>query len=275
MPERTALIYCYDGSFEGLLCCVFESYDQDELPSDILPQDADLPLLLPIKTIITDKERARRVRQSIPAKMGHQAYDVVRRAFLTCHPQKELLILQFLRLGYQCGPSIMRRLTDETVHALFTAVLHLDNEAGLLRGFVRFSEANGALTALIEPKNTVLPLIARHFCERYPNEKFLIYDKVHRMALLHANRKWTITGVEEYGQPAPGEEELKYRALWQLFYDTIEVEGRHNERCRMTHMPMRYWSCMTEFARDLPAGGNTALPEGASLLTSANGEDEV
>lgn len=26
----------------------------------------------------------------------------------------------------------------------------------------------------------------------------------------------------------PDAEERKYRALWRLFYDTIEVEGRHN-----------------------------------------------
>jgi hypothetical protein len=43
------------------------------------------------------------------------------------------------------------------------------------------------------------------------------------------------------------EKELAFRELWQLFYKTIEVEGRHNETCRMSHMPKRYWKYMTEF----------------------------
>lgn len=264
MPERSTLMYCYDGSFDGLLCCVFESYDKNELPLDVLPEGASLPLLLPVKTIVTNKEKARRVLLSIPKKMGRDALDFVRHAFLTCHPQKDLLILRFLRLGYRCGPSVMNRLTDEDVHTLFSAVRHLEHEAHLYTGFVRFSEASGALTAQIEPKNIVLPLIAPHFCERFPNERFLIHDKTHNMALLHQNHSYAITAVEDLTLPDPSEEEQKFRALWRLFYDTIEIQGRHNPRCRMTHMPKRYWNCLTELSRDMP--GNTAgLPTSLAL----------
>ena len=31
------------------------------------------------------------------------------------------------------------------------------------------------------------------------------------------------------------------------FYDTIAIRERENPRCRMTHMPKRYWGTMTEF----------------------------
>ena len=55
MPDRRAVIapgpgvtvYVYDGSFDGLLCCVFESYAARELPADVLADTAELPLLLP------------------------------------------------------------------------------------------------------------------------------------------------------------------------------------------------------------------------------------
>ncbi|NRY56440.1 hypothetical protein [Clostridium acetobutylicum] len=36
MPNRSNLIYYYDGSFEGLMCCVFESYEKNEIPVNIL-----------------------------------------------------------------------------------------------------------------------------------------------------------------------------------------------------------------------------------------------
>lgn len=260
MPERSTLIYCYDGSFDGLLCCVFESYDKKELPLDILPEGAPLPLLLPVQTVETDREKARRVLLSIPEKMGRDALGFIRRAFLTCHPQKELLILRFLRLGYCCGPPVMNRLTDESVHALFAAVRHLENEAHLYKGFVRFSETNGILAARIEPKNIVLPLIARHFCERFPNERFLIHDKTHGMALLYQNHTWTIAGVQEFELPCPDEEEMKFRTLWRIFYDTIEIQERRNPRCRMGHMPKRYWGCLTELASEAQSSAAAALP---------------
>jgi probable DNA metabolism protein len=246
-PQNGVTVYTYDGSFEGLLCCVFESYAEREMPADVLVDGEMLPLLLPIKRIDTSLERAERVRHSIPKKMGYQALYFVRRAFLTCHPNKGLLIMRFLRLGYKYGSSIMNRLTDDTVHALFTAVKLMDHEAHLYKGFVRFSDVSGALTSTIEPKNIVLPLIAQHFCERYPGEQFLIYDKTHGMVLLHQKGSVSIFGVEAFEQPEPGEEELKFRELWQLFYRTIEIKERHNPRCRMTHMPKRYWNCMTEF----------------------------
>lgn len=268
MPERSALVYCYDGSFDGLLCCVFESYNSREIPTDILPESKELPFLLPVKQIVTVPDRARRVRRSIPQKIGAEAADFVRRAFLTCHQQKELLILQFLRLGYEKGPIVMRMLTDDTVHALNQAVMHLEHEAHLFTGFVRFSEANGVLVSTIEPKNMVLPIIAPHFCERYPNERFVLYDKTHSMALLHQKGEWEIANVEAFHMPEPDEEERKYRALWRLFYDTIEVEGRHNPRCRMGHMPKRYWRFMTEFMVD-PAPKEKPLEEERPALLHA------
>jgi probable DNA metabolism protein len=40
--------------------------------------------------------------------------------------------------------------------------------------------------------------------------------------------------------------EARYQALWKRFYDTIAIEGRINPRCRMTHMPKRYWENMLE-----------------------------
>ncbi len=35
MHDAADVIYLYDGSFEGLLCCVFESVYGRELPIDI------------------------------------------------------------------------------------------------------------------------------------------------------------------------------------------------------------------------------------------------
>ena len=43
------------------------------------------------------------------------------------------------------------------------------------------------------------------------------------------------------------ENEKEYRRLWKQFYDTVEIKERHNERCRMTLMPKRYWKYLTEF----------------------------
>jgi len=247
MLNQSNLMYRYDGSFDGLLCCVFESYDKKELPLDIILPDTLQTTLFPAKEIRTDSQKANRVLTSIPTKLGPQALDLVRHAFLTCCTQKELYILLFLRLGYRHGPSVMNMLTNDVVNTLVKAVKHLSNESHLLKGFVRFSIVNKALVAEIAPKNFVLPLLTQHFCERYPEERFLIYDKTHSMALVYQPYQSTIVPIDALEIPEPDAEEESFRKLWQLFYDTIEVEGRHNPQCRMSHMPKRYWKYMTEF----------------------------
>lgn len=247
MLDGTNLTYVYDGSFEGMMCCVFESYAEKELPVDILSADTSQGVLFSVKEIVTDAQKAERVLASIPARMGYPALDLVRHAFLTCLPQKELYILLFLRLGYRNGNSVMNMLTDNVVVALSKAVRHLKNESHLLKGFIRFSIFNNALAAEIQPKNYVLPLLSNHFIQRYPQEHFLIYDKTHGMALVYRPCQAKIIGMEDLQLPEADEQEKSYRKMWQMFYETIEVEGRHNPRCRMSQMPKRYWKFLTEF----------------------------
>lgn len=249
MPDRPTVIYFYDGSFDGLLCCVFESYDHKEIPQDIVKEETGQITLFSSRQIKTDPQKAMRVLSAIPRKIGGGALELIQKAFLTVLPQKERQILLFLRLGFRCGPKATRMLTNDTVHALDAAVRHLENEAHLLKGFLRFSVFKGALVAEIEPKNCVLPLLAGHFSERYPEEHFLIYDRSHGMALVYRPHEFRITAVESLQTPEPDEEEQEYRELWRLFYRTIEIEGRHNPKCRMSHMPKRYWKDMTEFTR--------------------------
>lgn len=265
MPHRPNLNYLYDGSFEGLLCCVFESYQRDEIPADILPPDSSQLSFLPGREIGTDPERARRVLRSIPEKMGQDALGLVKYAFLTCLAQKELHILLFLRRGYQCGPSICRRLTDDAVYPVQKAVQHLTREAHLLKGFIRFSAYGNLLAAEIGPKNFVLPLLTEHFCRRFPEERFLIHDTVHEMALLYYPHKAAILGTEGLTMPLPDREEQDFRELWRTYYNTIEVPGRHNPKCRMSHMPKRYWTYMTELGREEKETGRLSAPTSAAF----------
>jgi hypothetical protein len=46
MYHRTNLIYYYDGSFEGLLCCVFRAVYEREDPLSITPEHQAEPTLL-------------------------------------------------------------------------------------------------------------------------------------------------------------------------------------------------------------------------------------
>ena len=66
-------------------------------------------------------------------------------------------------------------------------------------------------------------------------------------ALFYAEGRSAVRPLEHFQIAPPDEAEARYRLLWKRFYDTIAIRERENPRCRMTHMPKRYWGTMTEF----------------------------
>lgn len=247
MPDRTDLVYLYDGSFAGFLCCVFDSFYRHELPETIESFSAYQCSLYPARRIETDPAHSERVWRAIETKLGALAADLVQFGFLTCLEQKERLLLDFLKLGFRVGPQAAHMLQNATVSALDHAVRALRNEAHLLSGFLRFTEVNGMLAAVIGPKNSVLPILREHFSDRFACETFMIFDRTHQLALFHQGGYARIVPVESVRIPRPGKDEKEWEALWKRFHDTIAIEGRLNPRCQMTHCPKRYWGYMTEF----------------------------
>ena len=240
------MIYTYDGSFEGFLCCIFDSYANKEVLTAITDDEDSAPILFPVRAIQTDSGHAGRVLRKLH-KLSPYGEELVRRGFLTCMEDREIRLYRLVVKLLREGPGFLRNFSDETLHPVAKAVQHLNSEAHLLKGFVRFSELGGVLGGEIAPKNRVLPLLRSHFCARYLNESFFLYDRTHKEALFYAGGRAVIRPLEEFQMAPPDETEAKYRLLWKRFYDTIAIRERENPRCRMSNMPKRYWGTMTEF----------------------------
>lgn len=239
--------YLYDGTWEGLLCCVYESVYGREVPAAICAQHDAEPSLFQDRWISSDAERARRVSRSIPEKICPQAAVLVRDVFCSCAPDREMLILRFLLFGYKRGRQACYMRGHAYVAPLYEAQRHLANEVHLLLGFLRFSDVGGVLVATITPKNFVLPYLREHFCGRYAAEEFLIFDKRHGAALVWQAHRASLIPLEALELPPPDADEAQFRALWKRFYEAIGIRQRENPVCRRTHCPVRYWENMTEF----------------------------
>lgn len=251
MFDRRDVIYSYDGSFEGLMCCVFECFERKEIPEAVISGELFQLSFSEIREIETSSEKANRVTRAIPLKISSYSFDTVRKMFLSYVENKDLLIVEFLCKGFKYGRKIENMLADDTVNAVNKAVFHCTHEAHLLKGFIRFSDYNGYLAAVIEPKNKVIPLLAAHFTDRFRNENFIIYDCTHKMALIYFSHRAEIAENIDFELPASNAQEEYYRELWKCFYRTIGIKERYNPRCRMNLMPKRFWSNMTEMRDEL------------------------
>lgn len=264
------VVFQYDGTFDGFLCCVYESYVYKEFPIAFC-DDEECWSLYAVRYVVTARERARRVYRSI-TNISKPAADVLRRAFLTCMEDKECRLYAFVKKLYDEGAGFLHNQSDAVYYPIARAIRHMSGELEKLRGFVRFSDYGGILGAEIEPKNQVLPFLRRHFCDRYANETFFIYDRTHKELLMYAKGKSRIVSVDNLQLSLPGDEEIHYRTLWKRFYETIAIKERYNPRCQNTFLPKRYRSTMTEF---LPADGRsesqTAIPAAAPAASQVPG----
>jgi len=253
------ICYHYDGSFYGMLSCVFESFEKKEIPIQVT---SDGFSLFAIKYIETDEIKAKRILSAVPEKISREALNYVKLCYLTNIDSKEVALIHFLKEGFDFGAKFIQHIKTgftpsrriiagalENIHLnkMQKGIDLLTLESQRFIQFVRFSDVNGVLVSIIEPENNVLPLMADHFTARFPNEQFLIYDKTHRLGLVYANRQTRLEHIDSYEMPELSRQEKDCQDLWRLFYDTIAIEERRNERCRMNFMPKKYWKNMTEF----------------------------
>lgn len=256
-------VYRYDGSFPGFLCCVFESFARRELPSAVCtPQNEQLTLFAP-HDVPTDERRARRVFAGVERLGGQISYRLAT-AFLNTTPEKDLILLRFVRRAFEVGPGVAQMLGDAEIARAWELERAVNNEAHLFLEFLRFEQRGNMLGAVIHPKHLVLPLLRAHFCSRLPDEDFLIYDASHGMAMLRRGDEVRYLEMQEY-DPEPDAAEEQWQQMWRRFFNALTIEERRNERCQRTHCPKRFWPDMCEMpARKnggrRPAGAGKSLP---------------
>ena len=94
------VVYEYDGSFDGLLCCIYESYTQKELPAAFFRTGELEPCLYEVRAVTTDAAHARRVYEGF-RRFSPEVGPFLRRAYWTCLPEKELAIYRFAAKLYR------------------------------------------------------------------------------------------------------------------------------------------------------------------------------
>ena len=246
MPEQKDIVYIYDGTFLGFLCCVFESFLKKELPFDIYPIQFHFPSLYQEKYIETDLEKATRVEKWIQRDFSPESTSLLQEAFLSIMKQKEYHLLQFMHLYKLHKNKTPSMLQNPSVLALNKALVTIRREASKWVGLIRFIDYGGVLVAIIDPKTFILPLLQQHFCDRYSTERFFIFDETNKVGLLSEYSVWKLVEIESFELPQTTTEEKALQELWKTFVHTIAIKERINPHLQINMMPKRYWKHLVE-----------------------------
>ena len=255
--------YLYDGTFEGLLTCIYHHYYTDKA-AGIFPREEYQPSMLHgYMEVETEQDKADRVYEGIQNRISDYSLRLIYRAFLSGITGKENVILHYVLLGFRVGPSIGSLHARPEVQTLEDIVRKVGNEQERMLQFVRFEvmeAAGGAdagpnsqqiLYAKIEPEHDVLALIAHHFSERFSHDPLIIHDIGRAKAVIAYEREWYVTDFDGTHLPdgtamMMSAEERSYQNLWRTYFDHIAIQERTNPRCQKNFMPVRYWKHLTE-----------------------------
>jgi len=247
------MIYRYDGTYDGLLSVVFESYRLKVPATDIIAEHQFKQGLFesPIQ-VETNTEQAKRVRVGLEKKCGKQATTLIYRCFLSEQPRVENLIYHFVRTAMREPENVLHNYRDDTVLQLHQVNKQIGREVHRMHAFVRFQETkDGMLVALINPDFNVLPLSGQHFVARYPALEWLIYDTKRHYGWYYNKHKSKFITLDEkqhrhLADDLLTNEENDYQQLWQSYFKATNIPERRNMKLHLQHVPKRYWSFLVE-----------------------------
>ena len=224
----TEMIYEYDGSFEGLLTCVFESYAQKEVLTAITCGEDIQSTLFPVRTVLTDRDPRRPgVPEGGQAVSGGGGPAAPWFSHLPAGAGDAPVPAggEAAGGGAPVPPGPVRR--DAVSGPAGGAAP--ERRGPSVQGLRPLLRPGGRSGWEIEPKNRVLPLLRQHFCARYRNERFFLYDRtppggavLRRGPLRHPASGAVPDGAAGRG----GGPATRYlRVLWKRFYDTIAIRS--------------------------------------------------
>lgn len=254
-------MYIFDGTMTGLLCCVFRAFQFKEFDVKILTSDQRQDTLFDESiAVATNDEQAQRVWSALKKKVSDKG---VRNFYYTSLSEQIdafQALFNFSIYAFQSKKSIDKDYGHQDVLALAQCAKQVGREKHRMEAFVRFKKCrDGLFLSLVRPDFNVLPLIERHFKQRYQDQRWLIYDekrkygiyydlkKVHQIELNahEVDRNLTIGASQNFSVELD-DEELLYDQLWKDYFRSVNIQARQNIKLHVQYVPKRYWRYMNE-----------------------------
>lgn len=252
------LVYCYDGTFEGLLTSVFEVYERKEQPKSFLTAQTSGGLFADKHEVVTCAKKSERVWHGVKKIGGVLTCEHLYYTFLSQEEGFEMHFLRYCQHLFLCNRSVMKDLANVDVLKVFQLSRKVSREAHRILMFLRFEQAaDGTYFAPYAPKYDVIPLVTGHFRERFADQTWVIFDSVRNYGVYydaHADsiEKFTITDPafnKFTGKLLPNSEhpeEDNWQTLWQSYFKSMAIQERKNLKLQRNLMPKRFWKYLTE-----------------------------
>jgi len=245
----------YDGTFEGLLTAVFEIYDRKLFHVKLIKGEwRSSAMFEEVLQVITDERRANRVLKGLRKKLSAAGIQRLYIAHMAEMENEEGAIVGFIRYVFDTDVNVEEDYGNKYVMRLSEILKMVRREKHRMEAFIRFRKLKDEIYyAAVEPDFNVLPLLIRHFKNRYTDQKWIIYDIKRRYGIhydLHDTQYMTLD-FSEVNKPTDvvtvfTQDEQVYQQLWKSYFTSVNIVARKNTKLHLRHIPKRYWRHLTE-----------------------------
>ncbi|MCD8739953.1 TIGR03915 family putative DNA repair protein [Mucilaginibacter roseus] len=245
----------YDGTFEGLLTAVFEVYEHRlEYVKLVKGECRNTALFDSSMEILTDEPRYSRVLKGLQKKLSASGMQRLYVAHLSGIDDADPAVLGYIRYVFDAPLNIEEDYGNRYVMRVSEIVKMMRREKHRMEAFIRFQKLqDGLFYSVIEPDFNVLPMLIRHFKNRYADQKWMIYDLKRKYGIYYDLHQVEYMEMDfSDGQGAANvvssfnEDEDAYQHLWKNYFKSVNIASRKNTKLHIRHIPKRYWKHLTE-----------------------------
>ena len=245
----------YDGSFNGFLTAIFIGFEQKLHQADIQRQgQIQSGLFAETEIIFTNVEKAQRVWNGVHKK-SNSAIKNIYFAFLSEQNNVEALLYQYVQKLMGGTYKGTTDFSDDCVLKINQLAHKVGREKHRMEAFVRFQlTKDDVYFANIEPDFDVLPLISKHFRNRYADQQWIIYDVKRKYGLFYDLERVEIISLDLTDVHTNrvdksnvfNDTEYEYQDLWNNYFKSTTIKSRINTKLHVQHVPKRYWKYLSE-----------------------------
>lgn len=244
-------IYLYNYNFISLLNLIKALLKNNIKPFNIKNKDYTGNLFDNIITMeIKDDEN---IVGEFVKIFGNYYMNLIYYVYLSNSDNKEIIIYYFLLNYFKYKDNLTRMRNLKCVSETLKISEKVSRENHRFKGFTRFKEFNnGVLYAEINPDNDILYLLSIHFKNRLKYEYWIIKDINRNILSIYDKKNFYFIMDKDFKlMNTISDREIEFAELWCSFYKTIGIKERKNDKCRMSFMPKKYWSCLLEMRDEL------------------------
>lgn len=251
------VVFIYDKSFDGFLTAIFTSYRFRLIPAALAGLSDTPGGFWSRQTCIeTNPDQADRVWDGLTRKINRHNANRLFRLHLSGIEGADIVLFHTIRKIFDQSPSLLYDLADPDVSELVRLEKKVNREVCRAMQFTRFQQtADGIYFAACNPEYNVVPMVLRHFRDRFADQRWMIYDLRRKAGYyFDGNGIQMVTMTTKHfngrsGEPDPSVlsvDELGFQKLWKQYFRSICIKERMNSRLHMQMMPKKYWPYLIE-----------------------------